>query len=185
MPRRIVPQSTSDDSDDVAVALETARVEEERGDSSEAARWLQRAAAAARTQGRPNRAGELSRAAAQLARHGKGEAGQTEDKFEKRPDQEQVFADIEEDDFSDETIVDEPPQPKRQDAETDRIVSEATPIAPGAQPEDLPIHRTVRVAVRRSLGGKLEARPLDSGESASEGEEEAFLVPSRAGVKIW
>jgi hypothetical protein len=186
MSKHVVPQSAAGDSDDVVVALETARVLEEAGDHAEAARWLQKAAGFARKSGRPERAGELSRAAARISSDDDNAAS-----FEPRTEEPRVLGDAEDEDFSDQTIVDsaaklraaEPlpgpdtlPAP-RPDATVDKqLVLGGTPVAPGSTPAKLPMHQALRVAVRRSLGGRLEARPLSTGEAAGSGEEEALLV---------
>src|SRR5690606_32652683 len=66
MDQRTVPETVADDDDDVVVALETARVSEESHDVAATQKWLHRAAAAARRQGRPERAGVLTRFAARI-----------------------------------------------------------------------------------------------------------------------
>lgn len=181
MPEAVVPPSTSDDSDDVAIALETARVQEERGDDPEAARWLQKAAVAARKDGRPERAGELSRAAARLTR----ESAPPDSKFEKHPDQEQVLSEPE-GEFSDQTIVDSVAKLKQADETPSRqVLSGATPVAPGATTAPpLPAQAAYRVGVRRSLAGRIEARPLSPTDALATGEEEAYLLLTRTGAKL-
>lgn len=191
MATRFVVPVSPEDSDDVVVALETARVQEERADLAEAARWLQRAAVAARKQGRPERAGQLSRAAASLSRTPETSA---EAKFEKRPDEEHVLG--EGDEFQDETIVES--AAKLRDAEKTTVkvrepdagvkktvLGSGTPVAPllEARPA-LPTYASVRVAVRRTLGGRIEARPLTEGEKPVAGEEEAMLVPLHPQTKL-
>lgn len=184
MATRFVLPVSPEDSDDVVVALETARVQEERSDHAEAARWLQRAAVAARKQGRPERAGQLSRAAASLNRPSEETS---EAKFEKRPDEEHVLGEA--DEFQDETIVES--AAKLRDADkTDKgvkktVLGSSTPIAPllEARPA-LPTHASVRVAVRRTLGGRIECRPLAEGEKPVSGEEEAILVPTHHQTKL-
>jgi len=189
----LVPPAQSDDDDDVVLALETARAEEERGQPGEAARWVQRAAGAARKQGRPNRAGELSRAQAMLS--------EVASKFQKAVPGEQVLDS--DDDFSEHTIVDrspaliaqerapEPPQtpsPARPSAPPPPPrVNEETPkpVHESAQPQlpVLPVHSGIRVAVRK-VGGAFEARPLREGEKAGPREDEALMVPLRPGARF-
>src|SRR6187402_3135521 len=167
MATRFVLPVSPEDSDDVVVALETARVQEERADLAEAARWLQRAAVAARKQGRPERAGQLSRAAASLSR---SPDEVTEAKFEKRPDPEQVLGEA--DEFQDETIVESAAKLRDPDKEKDKdraalktVLGSSTPVAPLLEARPAwPTHASVRVAVRRTLGGRIEARPLAEGE---------------------
>lgn len=95
MEKRTVPETVAEDDDDVVVALETARVSEERDDLESAQKWLHRAAAAARRQGRPDRAGALSRSAARII-------GQPQT-FERQPDPQLVLTDF--DDEVENTIV--------------------------------------------------------------------------------
>jgi hypothetical protein len=183
MATRFVLPVSPEDSDDVVVALETARVQEERADLAEAARWLQRAAVAARKQGRPERAGQLSRAAASLNRN---PDEPTEAKFEKRPDVEHVLGEA--DEFQDETIVES--AAKLREADKDKsalktVLGSSTPVAPLVEARaPWPTHASVRVAVRRTLGGRIEARPLAEGEKPVSGEEEAMLVPMQAQTKL-
>jgi hypothetical protein len=61
------PEASSRDSDDVLVALETARSLEVRGDLVEAARWLRRAANEAEKQGNDRRVLAIAHAAADLS----------------------------------------------------------------------------------------------------------------------
>ena len=186
MATRFVLPVSPEDSDDVVVALETARVQEERSDHAEAARWLQRAAVAARKQGRPERAGQLSRAAASLSRP----TDEASAKFEKHPDEEQVLGDA--DDFQDETIVESAAKLREADKPADpdqllkkTVLGSSTPIAPLLEARTaLPTHASVRVAVRRTLGGRIEARPLGEGERPISGEEEAILVPLHPQTKL-
>jgi hypothetical protein len=187
-----LPVPEASDSDDVAVALETARAELERGARAGCQDWLRKAAHAAERQGNRNRAQVISRAAAALA----GPTGV----FQPLPDQEQVLSDID-DDFSDETIVDKAPKlpdslstpkptgtattPKPPSAATATISTAPTPLARPPRPAKGPsMHNALRVSVRRALGGKLEARPLADNEVAPAGEEEALLVPLKPGVKL-
>jgi len=181
MATRFVVPVSPEDSDDVVVALETARVQEERSDLAEAARWLQRAAVAARKQGRPERAGQLSRAAASLSRTPEV---RTEGKFEKRPDQEHVLGET--DEFQDETIVESAAKIREADAGAKKtVLGSSTPIAPLLETRPaLPTYSSVRVAVRRTLGGRIEARPLAEGEKPVSGEEEAILVPLHHQTKL-
>ncbi len=242
MNEALVPRSVAEDDDDVVIALETARVEEERGDRSEAARWLQRAASAARKQGRPERAGEVSRLAARLT--GSPSASSTPpppDVFEPLPGEAQVLSDADED-FSDTTIVDAlpraqagslaaprvpaveststgsvpPPPPQRSSSiprpalsptspsalrptstqVSTQLSAQVSPSSPSIQigkptplaplgPRAGATHPAVRVAVRKILGGKLEARPLEAEEAPLLGEEEALLVAVRPGAKLF
>lgn len=198
MKEGLVPKIVPEDDDDVVVALETARVEEERGDPSEAARWLQRAASAARKQGRPDRAGEVSRAAARLSGAPPSSPAPAQ-KFEPLPGESLVLIDVG-DDFADETIVDQVPRPAKNETSQARrippdgtqILSEPqrttlekpTPLAPLGRKNSSPLP-AVRVAVKKILGGKLEARPLETEESAQPGEEEALLVAVRPGAKLF
>ncbi|HSC87685.1 MAG TPA: hypothetical protein VLC09_10460, partial [Polyangiaceae bacterium] len=208
----LVPRTTSDDDDDVVVALETARVEEERGDNGEAARWLQRAAVAARKQGRPERAGEVSRAAARLS-------GSTNPPpaFEPLPDPTHVLSDADED-FADKTIVDRPPTPApmprprsvpapppptleelERTSDDEPPPSEPAPAAPRAvvpRPSARPSAPVgtsgsvgqrpgIRVAARKTKTGTVEVRRLQPGEGLEPGEEEALLVPVRPNTKLF
>lgn len=213
MGERIVPATVPEDDDDVVVSLETARVSEEREDLEAASKWLHRAAAAARRQGRPERAGALSRFAAQVL---------GEQRFERKPDEEKILGEFE-DDFTDSTIVETAAEIAKK-AESDSIPagsepSESTPLvtqpaplltqpaAPLTQPTPLltqptplltqptPIaplldqpkaaaHQALRVAVRKVLGGKFEARPLGALEVPRRGEQEALLVPVQGGTKF-
>jgi hypothetical protein len=212
MGEKLVPKSVAEDDDDVVVALETARVEEERGDHSEAARWLQRAASAARKQGRPERAGEVSRLAARLS-------GSTAPPpaFEPLPDPSQVLSDADED-FADKTIVDKLPGPSSAAAASELTPSQLPPptfeelevdVEEDTPPSERPLTQRpaaprpaaraaglggagsvgqragVRVAVRKLADGRVEARRLDTGEQAAAFEEEALLVPVRAGAKLF
>lgn len=234
MSDRLVPSGVADDDDDVIVALETARALEDRAENAEAARWLQRAAGAARKQGRPERAGELSRLAARL--NGTPLAVTPDDKFEPLEERQHVLGD--DDEFADKTIVDELPRPSAEATSapastsgpaTERNVappSEAssagpprpatrtkpatpasastkpaapsagrsapstsprldkpTPVAPLTARKEPSIHATIRVAVRKSLGGSFEVRPLEPGDELVSGEEEALLVPIKAGTR--
>lgn len=64
------------------------------------------------------------------------------------------------------------------------LVEKPTPIAPlSAQPKAAP-HHAIRVGVKRTLGGKFEARPLGEGEGPAAGEQEALLVPTQTGAKL-
>lgn len=185
------PKTAVDDDDDVVIALETARVQFERGDGAEAARWLHRAASAARKQGRPERAGELSRIASKLAPRAPHET----ERFEKKPDEPQTFHESDED-FADETVVDkivppglalpaaaiqlsekadladfrrsQPPRPMKREA----VAAAPTPPvdARGAA------RSAYRVAVKMHVDGRVEARTLGDGASVGDGEEEALLV---------
>lgn len=199
---RVVPTAEAEDCDDVVVALETSRVSEERGDLESASKWLHRAAAAARHQGRPDRAGVLSRSAARLAR--------AIVNFQKKPDEAHTLGDIDDDDFSEKTIVETTADiaRKNQDAPSSKpsskevpsekkstshleprgadelLVEKPTPIAPLANQPIAPAHHAIRVGVKKALGGKFEARPLSDGESPATGEQEALLVPTQTGSKL-
>lgn len=161
-----------EDSDDVVVALETARVQEERSEYAEAARWLQRAAVAARKQGRPERAGQLSRAAVSLNR----DVPESDAKFERRPDEQQVLSEA--DEFQDETIVDLASKIRDTEEKTQKtVLAHGTPVAPLLETRSAPTYTAVRVAVRRALGGRFETRLLGEKDKLQFGEEEALLVP--------
>lgn len=125
-----MPPSLSDDDDDVVIALETARVEEERGEPGEAARWVQRAAGAARKQGRPNRAGELSRVQAMLT--------EAASQFQHAVAHEQVLDS--DDDLAEHTIVDRPPTaaPAALDARTPTPARAPTPEKRSSQSQPTP-----------------------------------------------
>ena len=223
MSDRLVPSGVADDDDDVVVALETARALEDRSENGEAARWLQRAAGAARKQGRPDRAGELSRIAARLSGTLLGVA--PGDKFEPLEEPQHVLGD--EDEFADKTIVDELPRPAveasapasttgpaternagppseaasagpprpatrtkpasppagRSAPSASPRLDKPTPVAPLTARKEPSIHATIRVAVRKSLGGSFEVRPLEAGDELVTGEEEALLVPLKAGTR--
>lgn len=184
MGESVVPAASAEDDDDVVVALETARVSEERGDIEAAIKWLHRAASAARRQGRPNRAGILSRSAAKVG------AGT---KFAPKEDKSQVLADIAdiaEDDFAEQTIVETAEKIAQtgdggEGAKSRGVAfDKPTPVAPlAAQPKATP-HQAVRVAVKKILGGRFEARPLGPSESAGPGESEALLVPIEGGKNL-
>jgi hypothetical protein len=186
----VVPEANTEDDDDVVVALETARVSVERGDTEAAVKWLHRAASAARRQGRPNRAGSLSRSAAKLGANGD---------FEAKEGEPQVLADVTEDDFVENTIVETAaeiaaksagsvePQEVPQVAVASPVVpplEKPTPVAPLAAQPKAAAHPAVRVAVKKLLGGKYEARPLTANESPAVGESEALLVPVEGGKSI-
>lgn len=203
MSETLVPPSLSDDDDDVVIALETARVEEERGEPGEAARWVQRAAGAARKQGRPNRAGELSRVQAMLA--------EAASQFQRTEATEQVLDS--DDDLTEHTIVDRPPtaapvppaaaldartptpvrsgtaetssRPPQPPSTAPSRPSEAAPAA-SARPSAMPSssHLATRVAVRKGTGGMLLVRPLRQEEQPSVGEQAALLVPLEPNVRI-
>lgn len=179
----LVPPCLAEDDDEIVVALETARVEEERGSPGDAARWVQRAAGAARKQGRPIRAGDLSRAQARLADRASH--------FEKIAATEHVLAT--EDDFSEQTIVDSPPDPRANASRKAEVVADApgelretSPPARADPPRaELEHHKGLRVGVRRLGEGKLDVRLLHAGEVPVAGEEEeALLIPLRAGAEL-
>ena len=178
MGQRIVPATVPEDDDDVVVSLETARVSEEREDLEAASKWLHRAAAAARRQGRPERAGTLSRFAAQVLGDGR---------FERKPDQEQVLGEFE-DDFADSTIVETAAEiakkAEKEVSSKDVLLQEPTPVAPLLNQPKAAAHQAMRVAVRKILGGKYEARPLGALEGPRKGEQEALLVPVQGGTKF-
>lgn len=188
MSESVVPVANAEDDDDVVVALETARVSAERKDIDAAVKWLHRAASAARRQGRPHRAGILSRSAAKL--------GATE-KFERKEEGEKLFAEITEDDFAENTIVESAAEiaakgdteksskkSSRGSSKVQLTPDRPTPIAPLTAQSRTVTHQAVRVAVRAILGGKFEARPLGPNESAGSGESEALLVPVESGKKL-
>ncbi len=169
-----IPATRASDSDDVMFALETARARLERGAADDAARWLRKAAVAAEAKGEAARSAELRDAANTL-----------EGKFESLPDEEQVLSDIDDEDFTDETIVDDAPQLSAREPSVRTIATPPTPVARPPRPsKSIPIHGAIRVSVRRALGGRLEARPLGEDEAPGEGEEAALLVPMRAGAKL-
>lgn len=178
MADRIVPAINAEDDDDVIVALATARVSEERGDLSDAAKWLHRAAAAARRQGRPERAGILSRSAARVV----GEKGE----FEKAPDEAQVLSEIGDDDFSEKTIVETAAEIAQKGApevaapvegSSSPVMRGPTPVAPFISQNKVVLSGSIRVAVKPALGGKWEVRPLTPDEMPLPGETEAVLGP--------
>lgn len=178
-----LPVPEASDSDDVAVALETARAELERGARAGCQDWLRKAAHAAERQGHRSRAQIIAQAAAAVG-------GPASAPFEPLPGQEQVLSDID-DDFSDETIVDKAPKlPESLSVSkaTSTLTTTAMPPTPVAKPprpaKGPSVHGALRVSVRRALGGKLEARPLADNEAAPAGEEEALLVPLKPGVKL-
>jgi hypothetical protein len=200
MGETLVPPSVSEDDDDVVIALETARVEEERGSPAEAARWVQRAAGAARKQGRPNRAGELSRVQAMLA--------EAANQFQRASEPQQTLDT--DDDFTEHTIVDRPPveptvlspqaTPPSEapshipEARSSQLPSAPPPqVAPAPRPPSQPqkpeplgpeTHLATRVAVRKGTGGMLLVRPLRSDENPAAGEQAALLVPLDPNVRL-
>lgn len=185
------PKTAVDDDDDVVIALETARVQFERGDGAEAARWLHRAASAARKQGRPERAGELSRVASKLAPR----VTRDGERFERKPDEPQTLQESDEE-FADETVVDKivPPglalpsasiqlSEKAEALDYRRSQPPRPPKRDGAPAVEIPVadgksaaRTALRVAVRSHPEGRFEARPLLEGTLPLEGEEEALLV---------
>lgn len=188
MSESVVPAANAEDDDDVVVALETARVSAERKDIEAAVKWLHRAASAARRQGRPHRAGILSRSAAKLG---------AAEKFERKEEGEKLFAEISEDDFAENTIVESAAEiaakgeaeksSKKAVMGPNRIPimpDQPTPVAPLTAQSRAVTHQAVRVAVKRVLGGNFEARPLGPNESAAPGESEALLVPVEGGKKL-
>lgn len=186
MSEPVVPTANAEDDDDVVVALETARVSVERSDIPAAVKWLHRAASAARRQGRPHRAGILSRSAAKLG---------SAEKFERKEDEAQVLNEITEDDFAENTIVDsaaeiaatgEEQQPQETPEDTVEVAAleQPTPVAPLSNRPRAASHEAIRVAVKKLLGGRFEARPLTNNESPAEGESEALLVPIEGGRKL-
>lgn len=188
MSESVVPAANAEDDDDVVVALETARVSAERKDIEAAVKWLHRAASAARRQGRPHRAGILSRSAAKLG---------AAEKFERKEEGEKVFSEISEDDFAENTIVESAAEiaakgeaeksskkPVRGPNKIPIMPDQPTPVAPLTAQSRAVTHQAVRVAVKRVLGGNFEARPLGPNESAAPGESEALLVPVEGGKKL-
>lgn len=174
MAQRIIPGPIAEDDDDIVVALETARVSEERRDLESAVRWLQRAVSVARRQGRPERAGTISRSILKL--------GGQQEKFEHRTPSPHVLGDLGEDDFSDETIVESASEIATKG--TDVLVPRPTPVAPLTTQMKSPYHLTLRVAVRKALGGRFDVRSLNEGERPHAGEYEALLVPIKAETKL-
>ncbi len=66
-----------------------------------------------------------------------------------------------------------------------QVLSGATPVAPGATTAPpLPAQSAYRVGVRRSLAGRIEARPLSPTDALATGEEEAYLLLTRTGAKL-
>lgn len=188
MSESVVPVANAEDDDDVVVALETARVSAERKDIEAAVKWLHRAASAARRQGRPHRAGILSRSAAKLG---------ASEKFERKEEVEKVFSELTEDDFAENTIVEtaseiaakeeEEKSPRRSSRSPLKVPltpDQPTPVAPLAAQSKAVTHQAVRVAVKKVLGGNFEARPLGPNESAGPGESEALLVPIESGKRL-
>lgn len=188
MSESVVPVANAEDDDDVVVALETARVSAERQDIEAAVKWLHRAASAARRQGRPHRAGILSRSAAKLG---------ASEKFERKEEVEKVFSELTEDDFADSTIVEtaadivakdeaekSAKSPSRRPLKIPLTPDQPTPVAPLTAQSKADTHQAVRVAVKKMLGGNFEARPLGPNESAAPGESEALLVPIESGKKL-
>lgn len=184
----MVPVANAEDDDDVVVALETARVSVERKDIEAAVKWLHRAASAARRQGRPHRAGILSRSAAKLG---------ASEKFERKEESEKIFSELTEDDFAENTIVesaaeisaqdDSEKAPKKVTNGTHKVPltpERPTPVAPLAAQSKAVTHQAVRVAVKKVLGGNFEARPLGPNETSGPGESEALLVPIESGKKL-
>lgn len=185
MAKRTVPETVADDDDDVVVALETARVSEERDDLEAAQKWLHRAAAAARRQGRPDRAGTLSRCAARIGQGGK---------FERQPAEQQVLGDFDEDEFADKTIVDSAEEIARKAVPDANVIAETTTLrSPPPTPREAPRNGSfvsassedaLRVAVVKKGDGQFEVRALGPGESPEGAEQEAFLVPVPGGPKL-
>ncbi len=144
----ILPAADRDDDDDIVLALETARISIERHDLEAAIKWLGRAASQARAQGRPERAGVFSRNSAKIS--GALSAAQA---------LKSSLQDIEEDDYSELTIVETAEQ-----------------IAAKSKPVLTPLFSMpVRVAVVKKENGSYEARPLLQGELPRDDEQEAFL----------
>jgi len=192
MSESVVPEANAEDDDDVVVALETARVSAERKDIEAAVKWLHRAASAARRQGRPHRAGILSRSAAKL---GSGE------NFEPKEHEAQLLSDLVEDDFAEQTIVETASSiaaqgdPSESQKGTQRAavgsagrespaLDKPTPVAPLAAQPKAATHEAIRVGVKKVLGGTYEARPLAPHEPPAHGESEALLVPVEVGKKF-
>ncbi len=175
MAQKIIPEPVADDDDDIVVALETARVSEERRDVESALRWLERAVHAARRQGRTERAGALTKSILRL--------GGTEPSFETSKAVTGVLSEISDEDFSEQTIVESSFDiDNKQAAEV--LVPNSTPAAPLSVPDRVPYHLTTRVAVRKVLGGRFEVRALSEGERLQSGEQEALLVPLASDVRF-
>lgn len=175
MAQRIIPGPIAEDDDDIVVALETARVSEERRDLESAVRWLQRAVSAARRQGRPERAGTISRSILKL--------GGPQAQFEHSTPSPHVLGEVGDDDFADETIVGSAFGMAAKE-ESDLLVPKPTPVAPLTTQTRSPYYSTLRVAVRKALGGRFDVRSLNEGERPHAGEYEAFLVPVNAETKL-
>jgi hypothetical protein len=110
---------------------------------------------------------------------------------------EKVFAELTEDDFAENTIVesaseiaakDEPDDAPKKSSQGELLPpippGQSTPVAPLTAQSKADTHQAVRVAVKRVLGGNFEARPLGPNESAAPGESEALLVPIESGKKL-
>ncbi len=176
MAQRIVPEPVAQDDDDIVVALETARVSEERRDIESAVRWLHRAVSAARRQGRPERAGTITRCILKL--------GGSEDDFEKSTSEPHVLSEIADDDFTEETIVESSFDLAAQEVASPGAFSPPSQREVAPSPPELPIYSSIRVAVRKLLGGQLKVRPLGQSDKLQSGESEAFLVPTAPDVRF-
>jgi hypothetical protein len=169
MDQPLVPPIHPDDDDDVVVALETARLEEERGAAQAAATWVQKAASAARKQGRPNRAGELSRAQAMLGLR----AGRTTTTAPPPPPMD--------DDFSEKTIVDRIQSLSARSDEPSSNAESSVSSEPAAVLPEGALRFPMRVAVRTLSDGRLDVRIFADAQTLQPGEVEAFLVQSLSG----
>ncbi len=200
-----IPQPEKNDSDEVVLALETARAHAEREDAKQAIHWIRRAAEAAGAAGRDARAVALARAAADLA--GKAEA-QPATLAPHPGDAPDVF-DID-NEFADTTIVDRAPSllqnaatptklsPPRRRAPSEPQLSKAAPEPPRPPPErrsrpeaakrsvQVVPRQAVRVAVPAGPGRSqdLSVRMLAEGESVPSGMREALLVAVDPSLKF-
>jgi hypothetical protein len=159
----LTPAPEPTDSDDVALALETARALEAQGESGEAARWLRRAADQADQEGNDLRVVTLARAAADLTSPTSGSMPRS--------------------------IQPPPPKPPPWSAPPPRASAPpGTPPPPPARTSALPpasarpsapaVPTVVRVAVERSATDPrlFLARQLDSHEGVPARAVEARLV---------
>jgi hypothetical protein len=161
------PTPSAEDSDDVELALETAGALWNKGDRSEALRWVRRAAEAAEQAGNDQRALELARRAAEL---------------DVAPEPVPV-------------VVEEPapepeaePEPPAAAATTPEVRVSQPPLKPAQRssvapetpqrPESTSRREPVRVYVKTSARDQslLIVRPLESGRRAPFGTREAMLV---------
>ena len=189
----VVPRSQHGDSDDVVVSLETARVQAEKSNRSEALRWIRRAARAAESSGDPKRAANLARAAAELAQIvGRGERAGAHAPV---PDSEQSLPRDFDTEFEDKTSVDrqavspsEPPpsDDSSEDPTEPRRRVNPTAVAASGVPLGFQQVQALRVAVDPLVPGSkiLVVHLLGEGESPADGQSEAVLVPADPGRRL-